>query len=212
MVSPQMALTAAHCVTANWDASDPNLTVELWDGEVYGIQEFRSNECWNFSSQQPYSADIAIMVLDRPISGAMEGVDYVPIWNAQEMGDVVGREFILAGWGASGEVNEEGDRDESHHQSQIFHRGFNVINEISDNMLVYTMDRPEDGGLDLESMGHFGDSGSGALMYEDDELFIIGVKSNGGYGNWGTRHEYTRVGGDHWDWVTDNLESLGQRI
>jgi hypothetical protein len=31
------------------------------------------------------------------------------------MGDVVGREFILAGWGASGEVNEEGDNDESHH-------------------------------------------------------------------------------------------------
>ena len=71
MVSPQMALTAAHCVTANWDASDPNLTVELWNGEVYGIQEFRSNECWSFSSQQPYSADIAIMVLDRPIPNAV---------------------------------------------------------------------------------------------------------------------------------------------
>ena len=71
MVSPQMALTAAHCVTANWDASDPNLTVKLSDGEVYGIKEFRTNECWNFSAGGgPYSADIAIMILDRPIPNA----------------------------------------------------------------------------------------------------------------------------------------------
>jgi len=48
------------------------------------------------------------------------------------------------------------------------------VNEIYDNMLVYTMDRPEDGGLDLESMGHYGDSGSGALLIENDELHIIG--------------------------------------
>lgn len=32
MISPQVALTAAHCVTAGWDASDPNLTVKLNDG------------------------------------------------------------------------------------------------------------------------------------------------------------------------------------
>ena len=96
------------------------------------------------------------------------------------MGDVTGREFILAGWGASGAVNEPGNGDESHHWIEIFHRGYNVINEIRDNMLIYTMDRPEHGGLDLESMGHYGDSGSGALMLVDDELRIIGVKSNGG--------------------------------
>ena len=123
------------------------------------------------------------------------------------MGDVTGREFILAGWGASGEVNDEGDYDESHHNSQIFHRGYNVINEIRDNMLIYTMDRPENGGLDLESMGHYGDSGSGALMLVDDEIHIIGVKSNGGPAQWGTSHQYTRVGGYHRDWVEANLVS-----
>ena len=123
------------------------------------------------------------------------------------MESLVGREFILAGWGASGAVNEEGDRDESHHRSEIFHRGYNVINAIVDNMLVYTMDRPEDGGLDLESMGHYGDSGSGALMDVDGELHIIGVKSNGGPAQWGTTHEYTRVGGYHRAWVEANLVS-----
>ena len=79
-------------------------------------------------------------------------------------------------------------------------------------MLVYTMDRPENGGLDLESMGHYGDSGSGALMIKDDELHIVGVKSNGGPAQWGTSHEYTRVGGYHREWVEANLASLDTRI
>lgn len=47
---------------------------------------------------------------------------------------------------------------------QIFHRGENVVDSISNNMLRYTMTRPEDGGLELESMAHYGDSGSGALL------------------------------------------------
>ena len=139
------------------------------------------------------------------------------------MDDVVGREFELAGWGASGSVNDEGDWDESHTRSEIFHRGYNVVNAIVNNMLVYTMDRPEDGGLPLESMGHYGDSGSGALLFEPDGTFdddgfpngkrwIIGVKSNGGPAQWGTSHQYTRVGGYHWQWVQDNLNSLNERI
>ena len=33
----------------------------------------------------PFSADIAIMVLDRPIENAVEGLDYVNIWNAATM-------------------------------------------------------------------------------------------------------------------------------
>merc|ERR1719461_275526 len=74
-------------------------------------------------------------------------------------------------------------------------------------MLVYTMDKPQDGGLDLESMGHYGDSGSGALMDVNGEIHIIGVKSNGGPANWGTRHEYVNVGGYHRAWVEANIVS-----
>jgi hypothetical protein len=47
-------------------------------------------------------------------------------------------------------------------------------------------------------MSHFGDSGSGALVVENGEHHIVGVKSNGGMGQYGTSHEYTRVGGYHW--------------
>ena len=50
-------------------------------------------------------------------------------------------------------------------------------------------------------MGHYGDSGSGALLEKDGEFHIIGVKSNGGMGQYGTSHEYTRVGGYHWKWI-----------
>ena len=83
-----------------------------------------------------------------------------------------------------------------------------MINEIRNNMLVYTMDSVEDGGLWNEVMGHYGDSGSGAfLLGEDEEFRIIGVKSNGGMGQYGTEHEYTRVGGYHWKWIMNNIHS-----
>ena len=114
------------------------------------------------------------------------------------MEDVAGREFILAGWGASGSVNDEGDYDESHHNTgmQIFHRGYNVINEIRDNMLVYTMDRPEDGGVELEVAGYYGDSGSGGFVTDDKgQMRIAGVCSHGDGTSWGAYHGYAQVGG-----------------
>ena len=55
------------------------------------------------------------MFLDRDIPDATRGVNYITPWNAATMGDVEGETFWLAGWGASGAVNENGDFDESHH-------------------------------------------------------------------------------------------------
>jgi hypothetical protein len=52
-------------------------------------------------------------------------------------------------------------------------------------------------------MGHYGDSGSGAL-YEmaDGTLRIIGVKSNGSAtAFYGSQHEYTYVGDFHAPWI-----------
>ena len=71
----------------------------------------------------PFSADIALMFLDRDIPDAKQGINYILPWNAETMGDVKGKTFWLAGWGASGAVNENGDFDESHHLSEVFHRG-----------------------------------------------------------------------------------------
>ena len=83
MVAPRVALTAAHCIEAGWDENLPDMSVQLWDGAVYDIAEIRTNECWNFAAGGgPYSADIAIMILDRDINGAEEGETYYKTWNA----------------------------------------------------------------------------------------------------------------------------------
>ena len=209
MISPTMALTAAHCVTAQENRGDPDLTVRLNNGQRYGIKEFRTNDCWDFGSSGPFSADIAIMVLDRPIQGAVAGRDYVETWNAETMGDVEGKTFILAGWGASGEIREDGT--ENHLVYEIFHRGYNTVDQIRDNMLVYDFDRPDQAHA-LEAMGHFGDSGSGAYIDIGGELRIAGVKSNGQDAFYGSQHEYTRVGGINLPWIEANLNSPGSKV
>ena len=147
------------------------------------------------------------MVLDRPIPNAVLGEDYVNIWNAETMESVAGRDFILAGWGSSGELREDGSTD--HHGIEIFHRGYNNVNEIRNNMLVYTMDQD---GLPLEAMGHSGDSGSGAFIDIDGTLLIAGVKSNGEGATWGSENEYTRVGGIAQPWIEANLASLDAEV
>ena len=61
----------------------------------------------------------------------------------------------------------------------IFLRGYNVFEEIRNNILIYYMDKPEDGGLDLEVTSYYGDSGSGGFVVINDELHIVGVLSHG---------------------------------
>ena len=51
MITPQVALTAAHCVSRSEDNGNlNNLTVELTDGDgnltEYDIVEIRANDCW----------------------------------------------------------------------------------------------------------------------------------------------------------------------
>ena len=122
MVTPRVALTAAHCVSAG-ENTNPDLTmqIELTDGNnnytTYNIVDIRANECW-FNPQNPpgmnrYSADVAILILDRDITPGggtpEEGVHYLKPWETTVDGSIVGETFILAGWGQSGEVNIEYD-------------------------------------------------------------------------------------------------------
>ena len=48
------------------------------------------------------------------------------------------------------------------------------------------MQKEADGGLAMESMGHYGDSGSGALYQKDGTKFLLGVKSHGDDPFWGS--------------------------
>ena len=47
---------------------------------------------------------MAVLVLSEPIPNAVEGDDYVRVWNADVSGDTSGMNFTLAGWGESGPV------------------------------------------------------------------------------------------------------------
>lgn len=212
MIRPDVALTAAHCLSSSEDGVNPGLDAQLADGSVYTIRETRINECWDTTWQGPFSDDIALLFFDTPIPDAVQGVHYVTTWDAATMGDVVGREFILAGWGRSGAVQDDGSDADFTSGMQYFHRGYNVFNEIRDNVLVYTLDRPEDGGLELEVAGYYGDSGSGGFVDDDGELKIVGVLSHGQGAFWGAEHGYTRVGGYHTEWIDANVASPNERV
>ena len=49
-------------------------------------------------------------------------------------------------------------------------RGYNKISSIHGNILEYTIDKEEDGGLPLEVSHTAGDSGSGVMIETSDGL------------------------------------------
>lgn len=178
MISPRVAITAAHCVReAENTNGDLSMPIMLTDGDgnyqTYKIVDIRANECW-FSGIDPnrfgrYASDVAILILDRditPANGPIEGKHYLKPWVTSADGSVVGDTFILAGWGQSGEVGVERDDSGQDGRMQVFHRGYNTVDRIRTNMIEYDLDDTSvagSGAHDLESMGHYGDSGSGAL-------------------------------------------------
>ena len=52
-----------------------------------------------------YPADIAILVLEKPIPNAKAGDDYIDLWDVKEQKTTMeGKQFTLIGWGTSGTV------------------------------------------------------------------------------------------------------------
>ena len=75
MITDQIALTAAHCIVKSEDGLNPGLKVQMNNGDIYGIKEFRTSECWDFDGEANgnggnFNYDITMMILDRPIPGA----------------------------------------------------------------------------------------------------------------------------------------------
>ena len=48
------------------------------------IKEIRTTNCWDFSRQGPFSADVALMILNKPLDDVVEGVDYLKLWDSAE--------------------------------------------------------------------------------------------------------------------------------
>ena len=132
MVTDQIAVTSAHCFTKDLKPFD----VQMWDGEVYTVSDIRPNDCWDLENTVPNTADIALFVLDRPIPNAQPNVDFVQVWSENELGTEVRKTFTVMGWGEFGPKSR--DLDELDYG--IFNRGENIIEEVHDNMIVYTFD------------------------------------------------------------------------
>ena len=208
MISPRVALTAAHCVDDSMDGVNPEnrgrpISVTLTNSDPNGadftttIQEIRSNECWFYEDYAVvWGGDLAMLILAEEKPNAQLGVDYIDIWDDEVDGDITGRTFALMGWGLSGPVSnpEQGIWD--------FHRGYNVVREVYENRIQYGFEDPADTGLPLESVANNGDSGGAATIeFTDGTRKLIGVCSNG-YGpvyrdedNPYNQHEYIAVGG-----------------
>jgi len=88
MISDQVAITEAACVEYHEDLRDGlgHLSFYLSDGELYHVKEIRGNECWNHFREGPFNQDLALLILDRPIPNAVEGVHYVKVWDDTTMG------------------------------------------------------------------------------------------------------------------------------
>ena len=120
----------------------------------------------------------------------------------------IGKQFILAGWGRSGPIMDDGSDNHFTPGADVFHTGVNVFNEMHGNILSYTQDKVEDGGLEREVAAHNGDSGSGTFIPLGDQLYIVGVTSHGTGAAWGSQHGVIRVGGRFKEWIDANLNSL----
>ena len=79
MVSPWHFITAAHCLTENFEAF--NITLK---GQTYRVIEERPNTCYDVETGLPNPADVAIMVLESPIPNAKEGDDYLKVFEATD--------------------------------------------------------------------------------------------------------------------------------
>ena len=50
-------------------------------GQYRRIKEIRTTDCWDFQRQGPFSTDVAIMILHKPLDDAEEGIDYLKLWD-----------------------------------------------------------------------------------------------------------------------------------
>ena len=206
MVTRQHMITAAHCV----EHGPTPFNIEH-KGNTYRVIEQRPLSCYTNKAHEGFDiqfpADIAILVLEEPIPNAVAGDDYLDLWDVEEMNSTMeGKIFTLIGWGLSGKVGDDANFDGS---MSVLHRAENKVNKIEDNTLIYTMDRPEDGGLELEGLGNSGDSGSPALIHNS----VTGQWNIGGVKSWGmngsgyeSTNGYTRLGGIAYSWIMKNLE------
>jgi len=164
------------------------------------VIETRVNPCYNYKKDEPISADMAIMVLDKDVVFRDETTEIPKVYNSCTSGSEVSKKFTLMGWGDSGTI---GSKPRDLDEFGGFHAGENRWTKVDHGMLIYKMDKQINGGLPLEAIAWSGDSGGPAFIADEEtgELQIAGVNSNGDCCKYGNEDEYTRLGGISYKWI-----------
>ena len=150
MISPRVAITAAHCTTQFRDflagsrngnrhdgphwVYDEGLKVDV-DSQEYTIEDFIVPKCWSEENEDSYGYDIALLVLDRPIEPSdgktpKIGEHYVRLYDPRHFGELEeGDEFVVNGYGwylnwPDGWKKRRGGWDKKYGNS-AFRRGWN---------------------------------------------------------------------------------------
>ena len=81
------------------------------------------------------SNDLAMFILDKPLTNAVAGVDYAELYNPEDHGheDLTGADIVLTGFGMWGPFvpGKFFDYWDTHLSREVkFHRGFNAIENI----------------------------------------------------------------------------------
>ena len=95
-----------------------------------------------------------MLILNKPLDNAEEGVDYAPVWDPEEQGEEAEEvkkddEFILAGYGTWSNWNiwKNGFYDNDLRSGPKFHKGLNLVESVQSNFYYYRMTNFRDGDL-----------------------------------------------------------------
>ena len=156
LIGDRYAITAAHCF---FGAGAPavGFTAHI-AGDDYTVDEIRINNCYDNDNLDDNNSDIAILVLNSAVTGAVTYDLYDPDVSGTEVGETL----EIVGIGAYGTIGSlEGDLN----NDGLFHRGENVIEGFyQTNMIETIVNSGADGGLALEASTASGDSGSPAFI------------------------------------------------
>jgi secreted trypsin-like serine protease len=205
LISEQWAITAGHCTEqtplgAMLEAGDI-FSVSI-DSEDYTITDLVLHPDYKHSRQME-AVDLALIKLDRPVSGI---IPFALYQNIDEKDKVVS----FVGWGFTGKGTEGGTGNDGK-----LRRAQNTVMNAG-KWLEFVFDDPRDAdssALQLEGVPGLGDSGGPALFEGSEGMMLMGVAlgeihnpmavQQGGYGSIAL---YERVS-THYSWV---LEVIGE--
>ena len=202
LIRPNWIMTAAH--VASSDRVGDEVTI---DGEVYKFKQKIIHPDFSMGHGS-IGVDIALIELEKSVPGAEVAKLYSKT-------DEVGKEIIFAGTGWAGTGDKGMAEGEINKDRKLRAAQNRIEGTRQDGYLIFTFDSPDSGkALPLEGISAPGDSGGPALLFENHEVYILGVSSHQDgkgmgrpEGRYGVDEFYARVS-QFRDWA---LKEMGEK-